>query len=283
MRKSDKLYKFWREFRFKYKLSILNERSLDELFAIRISWLSATLILVTSFVVLTLLVSSLILVTPIRNLLPGYLDINTRRDIVGNALRLDSLENMSLLHDRYLDAVKKIVSGDLSTDSITTVDSLATVDVTKLQPSAAEIAFREKFEEEELYNLNALSTSTSGKLRFLSPAKGPILSPFREYGQLGIDLLLQEGAPIMAANDGTVLLVIELGREGYLMQLQHHEDWISTYRYLAKPLRAEGDRVVAGEAIAIAGKTGRTDQISHLFFQLWNGGRAVNPEEYITF
>ncbi|MGL4411268.1 MAG: murein hydrolase activator EnvC family protein [Bacteroidales bacterium] len=283
MRRNDRLYKFWREFRFKYKLTILNERSLDELFAMRISWLSATVLLTITLLVMTLLVSSLILVTPITNLLPGYLDINARKDIVNNALKLDSLENISTLHDKYLETVKKIVSGDISSDSISTVDSLAVVDVSKLQPSAAELAFREKYEEEELYNLNAIATSSNGTIRFISPAKGPIISPFRKGGQLGVDLIVEESTPIVAVYDGVITLVIDQNKDGYLIQVQHTSDWISTYRSVAKPLRVEGDRVTAGEAIALAGKTGSDEKLSHLYFQLWNSGRAVNPEEYMTF
>ncbi|MGL4994525.1 MAG: murein hydrolase activator EnvC family protein [Bacteroidales bacterium] len=283
MRRNDRIHKFWREFRFKYKLTILNERSLDELFAMRISWLSATVLISTTLLVMILLVSGLILVTPITNLLPGYLDINARKDIVNNALKLDSLENISTLHDKYLETVKKIVSGDISSDSISSVDSLAVVDVSKLQPSAAELAFREKYEEEELYNLNAIATTSNGTIRFISPAKGPITNAFKQSGQLGVDLVVEESTPIVAVYDGVVTLVLDLNKDGYLMQVQHTSDWLSTYRSVAKPLKIEGDRVTAGDAIALAGKTGSKEQISHLFFQLWNSGRAVNPEDYMTF
>jgi murein DD-endopeptidase MepM/ murein hydrolase activator NlpD len=48
-------------------------------------------------------------------------------------------------------------------------------------------------------------------------------------------------------------------------------------------LKNKGDRVQAGEAIAIIGNTGELSTGPHLHFELWHHGTAIDPEQYIDF
>lgn len=283
MKRNDRLLKYWKDFSFKYKISILNEKKLEEIFFLRISWLSGTLILITFVVTIIIMVSTLIISTPIKNVLPGYLDVNARRDIVNNALRLDSLEQMSNLHDKYLSAVKMIVSGNLSPDSINSLDSIAQVDISKLHASQTEEEFRTRYEEEELYNLNTLNKPKSTQvLRFISPVNGVIAKSFAKNNRLGVTLQTEENMPVRAIADGTVILTVEDEVLGSVIQVQHDNSWISTYSGVGKLTKSEGDRVGSGETIGLTAKTGAKKE-SLLYFQIWNKGKSVNPNEYITF
>ena len=86
---NDKL-SFWKRVRFKYKLSFINENTLEEVWAIRLSFLSAFLSLAVYAVFLITVTALIIIMTPIRNYLPGYLDVEVRKEIMENALRADS-------------------------------------------------------------------------------------------------------------------------------------------------------------------------------------------------
>lgn len=282
MKRNERLYKYWKNLSFKYKLSILNEKKLEEVFYFRISWLSGLSVLIIALLMIIIFVSTLIISTPIKNYLPGYLDVNARKDIVNNALRLDSLEQVSGLHDKYLDAVKKIVSGDLSTDSINSLDSLAQVDMNKLQPSQAELDFRAKYEEEEYYNLNTLNKPKTGNIvRFMSPVNGVITQNYTKE-DLGVGLLVKQDLPIRAIADGTIILIENTDTEGLTILLQHDNNWLSIYKGIARSSQTTGSRVTTGETIGITGDNIKGKE-ENLFFQLWNKGRAVNPTEYITF
>lgn len=283
MKRNDRLLKYWKDFSFKYKISILNEKKLEEIFFIRISWLSGTLILVTFVVTIIALVSTLIISTPIKNVLPGYLDVNARQDIVTNALRLDSLEKLSDLHDKYLSTVKMIVSGDISPDSITSIDSIAQVDLSKLNASQTELDFRARYEEEELYNLHTLNKpKTTAVIRFISPVNGVMAKSFIQNDRLGVTLQTQSDMPVRSIADGTVVLVVEDEKQGCIIQIQHDNNWLSTYSGVQKLTRKEGDKVQSGETIGLTGKVGKQKE-SLLFFQIWNKGKCINPNEYITF
>ena len=61
----------------------------------------------------------------------------------------------------------------------------------------------------------------------------------------------------------------------YTIMVQH-ENYLSIYRNIGKVLKGIGDKVLAGESIAIVGEL-------PLYFELWQNGQAINPEEVIAF
>ena len=99
---------------------------------------------------------------------------------------------------------------------------------------------------------------------------------------------------IVLAIIGFVAVVIIVALIGYLA-LDRDPDVIqgqvevTEYRVSSKvpgrilELRVkEGDYVKAGEAIAILGKSGESEEYEHLHFELWHNGIAVNPADYMT-
>ena len=89
---------FWHRIRFKYKLSFINEGTLEEVWSFRLSKLSAFVTLALFACFLIAVTALIIITTPIRNYLPGYLDVEVRKEIVEIALRADSLERMVAIH-----------------------------------------------------------------------------------------------------------------------------------------------------------------------------------------
>ena len=82
---------------------------------------------------------------------------------------------------------------------------------------------------------------------------------------------------------GTVILSTYTAETGYLIEIQHNQDFVSVYKHCGSLLKREGDAVKGGEAIALVGNTGELSTGPHLHFELWHKGRAVNPELYIVF
>ena len=67
----------------------------------------------------------LIVGTPLKNYLPGYLKTETRVKIMDNALRIDSLNQAMQLNDAYLKNLTNILTGNVKIDSIRNIkDSL---------------------------------------------------------------------------------------------------------------------------------------------------------------
>lgn len=80
---------FWNNFKFKYKLTIINENTLEEIVGLRVSKLNGLSVLLSVLAVLFLIAACIIAFTPLRNYLPGYMNSEVRSQIVDNALRVD--------------------------------------------------------------------------------------------------------------------------------------------------------------------------------------------------
>jgi Membrane proteins related to metalloendopeptidases len=278
---------FWHRIRFKYKLSFFNEATLEEVWSFHLSQLSAFVSLALFAFFLIGITSFIIIKTPIRNYLPGYLDVEIRKDIVQNALRADSLERMITIQALYLNNVAGILTGTLPVDSINRIDSLAQLDVNyEIPRSDTEIEFLKTLEEEEKYNLTVLNSSAAvaDGLFFYKPVNGIVSANYEaDTKHYGVDIAAELKESVMATLDGTVVFTGIDPNFGNVIQVQHKNGFLSIYKHNELLLKQPGDQVVAGEAIALVGNTGRLSTGPHLHFELWYRGSPVNPEEYIVF
>ncbi|MBE6301331.1 MAG: M23 family metallopeptidase [Parabacteroides distasonis] len=278
---------FWHRIRFKYKLSFFNENTLEEVWSFRLSQLSAFAVLALFALLLIAVTSFIIIKTPIRNYLPGYLDVEVRKEIVQNALRADSLERMIRIHALYLNNVTGILSGTISIDSIQKIDSLARINPDyEIPRGEKEAEFVKEFEEEEKYNLAVLNPNpvpTDGVF-FYKPVNGSISSHYdTKIRHYGVDLVADPKESVLATLDGTIVFAGFDPNYGNIIQVQHKNGFLSIYKHNELLLKEVGDQVVAGEAIALVGNTGKLSTGPHLHFELWYKGAPVNPEEYIVF
>ncbi|WP_085537727.1 M23 family metallopeptidase [Massilibacteroides vaginae] len=278
---------FWHRIRFKYKLSFFNETTLEEVWSFHLSQLSAFVSLALFAFFLIGITSFIIIKTPIRNYLPGYLDVEIRKDIVQNALRADSLERMVTIQTLYLNNVAGILAGTIPVDSINKIDSLAQTDANfEIPRSEAETEFLRTLEEEEKYNLTVLNSSASiaDGLFFYKPVNGIVSSVYEaDIRHYGIDIAAEPKESVMATLDGVVVFTGFDPNFGNIIQIQHKNGFLSIYKHNELILKQPGDQVVAGEAIALVGNTGSLSTGPHLHFELWYKGLPVNPEEYIVF
>ena len=126
MKKKIESSAFWKKVRFKYRLSFLNENTLEEVFAFRLSLWSGFWSIVVFALVLIALTSIVIINTPIRNYLPGYMDAEIRQTMIHNALKTDSLERIIHTQSLYINNVSNIIRGNSPIAKVTQLDSLAT-------------------------------------------------------------------------------------------------------------------------------------------------------------
>lgn len=278
---------FWKRIRFKYKLSFINENTLEEVWSFRLSQLSVFISLGVFAFSLVAFTALIIIMTPIRNYLPGYLDVEVRKEIVQNALRADSLERMIEIQNLYLKNVTGIISGTIELDSIREIESLARVDADfEIPRSPEEEEYVKNFEQEEKYNLTVLNTNPlpMDGLFFYKPVNGVISSHYQaDIHHFGVDIAAASKESVLATLDGTVMYAGYDPNQGNVIQLQHKNGFVSVYKHNELLLKEPGEQVVAGEAIALVGNTGKLSTGPHLHFELWYNGKPVNPEDFIVF
>ena len=286
MKNNPKKKKFWDKIRFKYKLSFLNETTLEEVFVIRVSRLSGIIILAVFIFILISLTSVVIIKTPIRNYLPGYLLSETRVAMIENALKTDSLETQLQMQSRYLNNINAILKGEMEADEIVKPDSLVGETSINLEKSEEMAEFIRNYEETERYNLSSLTSATNipDDITFYKPVRGIISSPFElNKNHFGIDIAAAVKESVCATLKGTVIYTGFDANAGYVIHIQHKNGFVSIYKHNALLLKKQGEEVEAGEAIAMVGNTGTLSTGIHLHFELWYRGKPVNPQEYINF
>jgi murein DD-endopeptidase MepM/ murein hydrolase activator NlpD len=277
---------FWKNFKFKYKLTITNEDTLEEIVGIHVSKLNGVSVLLSAVTVIFLITAVIIAFTPLKNYLPGYMNKEVREQVVTNALRADSLQWLMERQRMYIMNIQDIVSGSVKADSVHSIDSLTVVRSEELmERTQAEDEFRKQYEESERYNLTSLDNAQAiTGLMFVRPTRGMLSSEFdANKKHFGIDVAASPNESVLATLDGTVVLATYTADTGYLIQVQHAQNLVSVYKHCGILLKQVGDVVKAGEAIALVGNTGEKTTGPHLHFEIWNRGRALDPTKYIVF
>ncbi|HKD82001.1 MAG TPA: M23 family metallopeptidase [Candidatus Angelobacter sp.] len=121
--------------------------------------------------------------------------------------------------------------------------------------------------------------------RFLPPADAETSGVFgssRVYNgvkksqHLGLDFRVGTGTPVHATNAATVILARPLYFEGNCVMLDHGQGLVTIYMHLSEFKVKEGEKVTAGQLIALSGGTGRSTG-PHLHFAVRWRGEYLNP------
>lgn len=279
--------KLWDKLKYKYKLSVVNETSYEEVLKFRLSRLHVLMALSFLAVVLMTLTILLIAFTGLREFIPGYPDGNLRQLIVENSIRVDSLQEELLKRDRFLTSIRTVLSGgDTLSSREVRKDSLKSgADTMEFKLSEQESEFRSDIEERERFNLGfGLKEQNKEYYHFFPPVEGIITQSFDEKGRhYGTDIVAKANAKVAVVLDGVVVFTDWTVKTGYVIQVQHANDLLSVYKHNSTLLKKQGDYVRAGEVIAIVGNTGEDTSGPHLHFELWRAGNPLNPEDFIKF
>lgn len=274
--------------RSKYRLSIYNDQSFEEVWVMRLSRLNVIAVVGSITILLITAVTVLIAFTPIREFIPGYPDGNTRRNIVQNALKADSLEREIQQWKIYLGNLHTILRGENPNNLESLPDTSVQYGSITFTRSVEDSLLRLQIESEELYNLSLFDTKSGSdkltKLHFFPPVKGVVTNPFNvQKGHFGVDIVAPPNEVIVAIADGIVTLSSWTLETGYVLQIQHSDNLLSVYKHNSKLLKQAGTQVKAGEAIAIIGNSGELTTGPHLHFEIWHNRNPINPEQYIIF
>ncbi len=289
--------KWYHKLRHKYRLVIFHDETFEEKLSFKLSRMNV-FVLVTSLSVFLIFVTSyLIAFTSLREYIPGYTDLNLKRDVYELKQAADSIEMTLRQKDLFLNNLRLIISeGDFPDDSASLAKSgmphaSGAYDTITLRHSEKELKLRSEFEEAEKYSLQTDPAMIPEAYKraytvsnFFTPLKGIITNKFspsqRHYG---VDVVAKSNEAIKAALEGTVLFANWTVDMGYVIGIQHNGGFVTVYKHNSVLLKGEGDFVRSGEPVAIIGETGELSSGPHLHFELWLNSSPVNPEDYVTF
>lgn len=270
----------------KYRLSIYNDQTYEEVWQLRLSRMNVIIFFGGFAIALVLGVTVLIAFTPIREFIPGYPDGKTRKGYVQNALRVDSLERVLDEWKNYYANINIILNGGEPHSIESRPDTSKHYKSIEFSKSEEDSLLRMQIEADEMYNLsfNYSSNSRVSTPYFIPPVKGVVTNAYNpRINHYGIDLVAAPNEVVLAIANGTIVLSNWTLETGYTLTVQHENSFISVYKHNSKLLKRQGDRVEAGEAIAIIGNSGELTTGPHLHFELWQNGNAVDPAKFIHF
>jgi murein DD-endopeptidase MepM/ murein hydrolase activator NlpD len=270
-----------------YRLIIYNDSSIQTVWSIKLTPIKVLTLGSIGAILLILLTTVIIAYTPLRENIPGYPSAKVRQQIIYNYILVDSLENEIKNRDTYFEKIKTLFQGDIPLDEASTPESgLKTYDV-KFKNSNADSMFHDKLLEEKLnlaISSNSKKLPSIANIHFFTPLRGLITNKFNPKTEhLAVDIVGSLNSRISSVLDGTVVFAGWTMDTGYSMYIQHENNIISAYKHNAELLKEVGDKVKAGDVIAIMGNSGELTTGPHLHFELWHNGTALDPETYIDF
>lgn len=274
----------------KYRLLLINDRTFEERFSMRLSRMNMILLGACAFLLIAVLVSALIVFTPLRERVPGYADHDLTRFAYRSARLADSLARVLPAQQAYVENLRMVLSGKVPADSTTVSRPIADPPgASELAPSRRDSLMRERVAQEEAYALSTEGRTGMGRrelagMIFFPPLRGLITQAFDPAtGHLGLDVVAKADEAVKAALDGSVVLASWTSDAGNVIQVQHANDLLTVYKHNSVLLKKVGDRVRAGEAIAIVGGSGELSDGPHLHFELWLAGEPIDPAAYMVF
>jgi murein DD-endopeptidase MepM/ murein hydrolase activator NlpD len=288
--KKKKESRFFYRIKNKFRLVIMNDATFEEKASFVLTPLNVFVSVGIVILSLIVLVSYIIAFTPLREYIPGYADVNMRRNIKRLALRVDSMEQALQNKDLNIANFSDILLNKKKDPKLnpTAKDSTKKYDKITLSASVDDSLLRAEIESQSKYSLT-LGDENSAKsgirnFFFFVPLKGVVTDSYKSgNSHYGVDITAPENEAIKATLDGTVILASWTSETGYVIQVQHENNLVSIYKHNSVLLKKVGDKVNAGEAIAIIGNSGELTTGPHLHFELWFNGLPVDPQEYMSF
>ncbi len=278
--------KFYSKLKNQYRLIIYNDTTFQSVWSMKLSRLKVFTTTSLLSAIIVVLVILLIATTGLREYIPGYPKAEYRQMLVRNALVVDSLETELQKRDQFFRGIQSIMAGEVPED-----DQTAQADAPNSNIEFQEYNHDSIFQDELLAEQLSLSLQNSSdddvglsQIHFFSPLRGVVTEHFKSVADhFGIDIVSEANARISSVLDGTVIFAGWTLNTGYVMYIQHDAQLVSVYKHNAELLKKTGDKVKAGEIIAIIGNTGEYSSGPHLHFELWYSGNAIDPEQFIDF
>lgn len=290
--------------RDKYRLVIMNDDTFEEVTSMKMTPLSLYIGVSSLMVGTAIVVTVLIIWTPLKRYIPGYGDYTRDEEIALLTTKVADMEEEMESTRRYNENLRKILNGDLAGLSKEAIqqqgipaDSMSAIPPEDIERIPEDEQLRAAVDKGTFTSdPKATPTAVAGvgtmaprdvpleQLFFMPPVSGEITSGFDlQKSHFGIDVAAPKNTAVKSAANGVVISAGYTVETGYSIAIQHPNNVVTMYKHNSVLLKQAGTAVKAGEAIAIIGNTGENTSGPHLHFELWYKGRAVDPGDYINF
>lgn len=270
----------WRK---RYRVTIEDESRIENIFRISAPAVKIALSLFSIILLLIITGGLLMVLTPIKKALPGYLNKDERVAAEEKLMILDSLMLRLSENEAYLNALATTLDTDREVTPSTrkNIGEDRTYNDTLMPITPEEETFIESMREREKYNLSYIVPSAAGSMLF-TPVNEESIFSTDSKNDYSAEIILAKGSTISAIADGTVIAINKsIGTEGNSLIVQHSKGFISRYSGLGKILADVGERIRGGQIIAFSAPSSSYYQ-NKIILEMWHDGIPLKPAEYIN-
>jgi murein DD-endopeptidase MepM/ murein hydrolase activator NlpD len=206
----------------------------------------------------------------------GLIGIDMRTRPATYEIKVIATDEEGRVHSK--DLTLKVDKIDFGTEKLSLPSHMVDLDAKTLE--------RVNKEAEKLQSLfRAFRNERLWRGAFVRPVEGELSASFglnriingkQRSPHTGVDLRAEEGTPVLACNNGSVVLADDLFFAGKTVILDHGWGLYSMYCHFSEALVKEGDRVNTGAMLGRAGSTGRSTK-PHLHWAIRINGDRVDP------
>lgn len=275
------LGKFSDAFRFprRWVLILGEKNSFSIIFSRNFSSAGLITMLIGLLMLSIFIAGTIICLTPLRSILPGYLGRSERQILEILEQRVDSMQVESANRLAYIENLNAILKDEVqeTTGEIPApADSVGRIPVDSLLPaSETEKKFVADFDARAKYNQSILAPIAAGKMMFKRPVSA-ITEAVDDPVSGSLLIKTVSGSPVDAIYRGTVIAAYYDGTSGGTVIIQHPNEFVSTYSGLAKVYAVRGEEVKSGSRLGFL-----PAQLPTLKFSVWHKGTEVNPRNLI--
>ena len=195
---------------------------------------------------------------------------------------IEGLKDQLHTQEKYIAAIKRVLIGEAPVSSnLDSLQQVTEVDYGKVDASPSD--YEKELSKKVKDDMRTTVDHGSAIPYFKSPVKGVVSQKFNKKSHLGIDVVTEKDHTVKACLSGTVIYSGYTRKDGYILIVDHGNEYMSVYKHNKKTLKKMGAKIQLGDPIAIVGNTGENTDGPHLHFELWYNQTPVNPEDYLTF
>ncbi len=270
----------------RYRVVIIADNSLEERMSIRFSILKFFTAILGILIFIVFVTLFIVTNTSLSQYIPGRSKNDVLNSLVALTIQADSLQMALNKRDAYLNNIENVLSGNdsffINKSSINS-EGILDLENISFETSQEDSILRVEVENEERGALN-YAEKKSDHFVFFPPVFGYVSDTFNfQKKHFAVDLVAKKNSKISSVLAGTVVVSDWSSEAGYIIGIQHKNNYLSFYKHNSILLKKVGDYVAAGEHIAVIGNSGEFSTGPHLHFELWHNGSPVNPLDYIKF
>ena len=266
----------------KYQISFNDESRLQTIWKIKLTLPKLIVVSSVSLILILSIAIGIIMLTPLKTLLPGYMNKSQRIETIEAIMRLDSMQMVFNQNNAYLNNLLTIYDTERTpirsniTDTIVqkpSSDSLIT-------RTKEEAEFIKMMEEREKYNISILAPLAAEGMIFTMPADDGIVVEDSKTST-SAKIIIPKGSGINNITDGTIISTyFNHSDVAYTIIIQHNNGFISEYSGLGQPIVEQGNNVSTGQRIALYPNT-KGNKNPYITLKIWRNGMPLIPYDYI--